>query len=331
MRIGVFGAGAVGCYLGGRLAAAGHAVTLLGRPALVEEAADGLRLTDYAGADLRVRARVVTTPEALAEADAVLVTTKSRDTAVAGAELARVLPDGAVVASFQNGVRNAAVLREALPGRRVLAGMVPFNVVRRPGAHVHQGTSGVLVIEQTPDAAEATLLAALVSAGLPARACADMTGILWGKLLLNLNNPVNALAGVPLREQLGDRDLRRVVAACMREGLAVVRRAGIRPRFDLALPLGLIPTLLSLPTPVFRLGARAMLRIDPEARSSMWEDLERGRPTEIEALNGEIVALGRRVGVPTPVNVAVVARVRAAEGHGSPKLSGRALRRELGV
>lgn len=330
MHVGVMGAGAIGCYLGGRLAAAGAKVTLVGRASLAKELAEhGLHLTDYQGFDRAVRLEVATEPEALRSCDVVLCTVKGGDTAGAGGALAAVLAPGAAVVSFQNGVSNAEVLREALPGRRALAGMVPFNVLRSEGGRFHQGTSGRLAVQR--DAVSAPLREALVRAGLPTDAHEDMRGVLWGKLLLNLNNAVNALAGVPIQQMLRTRGYRLVMAACAREALRAMRVAGVRPWLEVPLPPSLLPRVLELPETVFRLVARSMLTVDPQARSSMWDDLERGRKTEVDMLNGEVVRLAQRVGVDARVNAAVVALVREAEGRRSPGLSAEVLRARLGV
>jgi 2-dehydropantoate 2-reductase len=322
------GAGAIGCYVGGRLLAGGSEVVLVGRPSLAQEIArSGMRLTDYRGADIALpaeRVRVAPTAQALADCDLVLVTVKGGDTAAAAAELAPVLRAGACVVSFQNGVNNPEILRAALPGVSVLAGMVPFNVLRRDNAHFHQGTSGTLAIER--DARGDQLCAALGAAGLPIEQHADMRGVQWGKLLVNLNNSVNALAGVPIKEMIAQRDYRRVMAACVREGLAAVAAAGITPKVDVKLPPRMIPWVLTLPNALFSLIARPMIHIDPQARSSMWDDLSRGRKTEIDALNGEIVRLAESQGRAAPVNRAIVELVRQAEGNGSPGIPAAELR-----
>jgi len=317
------GAGAIGCYLGGRLAAHGVDVVLVGRRSLADEVAEhGLRLSDYRGWERTADVSIATEPAALSGCDVVLVTVKGGDTEAAGAALARVLDRRAVVVSFQNGVDNPERLRAALEGQTVLAGMVPFNVLRSEGARFHQGTSGKLAIEPGAD----DLVRALVRVGLPTRVRADMRGVLWGKLLVNLANSVNALSGVPIQTMLRQRGYRLVMAACFREGLAAVRAAGIRPVLDVPLPPALAPLLLSLPDGPFRIAARSMLHVDPEARSSMWDDLSRGRKTEIGALNGAIVALADRVGTPAPVNARLVALIQRAEVEGSPNLSAADLR-----
>lgn len=329
MKIGVMGAGAIGCYVGGRLIASGADVVLIGRASLASEIAEhGLYLTDFDRRDARLKDVAVSTdPAALADRDVVLVTVKSGDTAEVAKTLAPILARDAIVVSFQNGVGNPSILREHLTENRVLAGMVPFNVLRRERAHFHQGTSGVTVLERGGE----EIARALERAGISARTRDDVRGVLWGKLLVNLNNSVNALAGVPIREMLADRDYRRVMAECAREGLAVLERAKIRPIMPLPLPPRAIPRVLLLPSPLFRLLRLAMPTVDPEARSSMWDDLTRGRTTEIDALNGEIVRLAERVGARAPINAGIVALVKKAEGKGSPQLGARELLEALSL
>lgn len=327
MKIGVLGAGAIGCFVGGRLLAAGHDVVMVGR--LGEEIAKhGLLLTDFQGGRTVLepaRVRYAAGPDALAGVEATIVTVKSMATSDAVTPLASIAC-GTIV-SFQNGVSNAKRIREALPRREVLAGMVPFNVARPEPGHFHNGTSGALVIESR-GGLETALVAALRSAGFPVEPRADIDAVLWTKLLINLNNAVNALAGVPLREQLGNRAYRRLMADCVREGLAAMHGAGLAPvRLGRMIPR-IAPLVLSLPDWLFFRVAAAMVKIDPHARSSMLDDLERGRVTEIDYLNGEVVALGERTRVPTPVNRAIVSLVKAAEtaNAGSPKLSPEAIR-----
>jgi 2-dehydropantoate 2-reductase len=331
VKIGVMGAGAIGCYVGGRLIAAGDDVVLIGRASLAAEIEEhGLVLSSYDGRDAIVRdVRVSTDPAALADRDMVIVTVKSGDTAEVARTLAPILAPRAIVVSFQNGVGNPAVLRESIRDHHVLAGMVPFNVVRRDGARFHQGTSGVTIVEQH---GSNELVRRLERAGIAARAREDVERIVWGKLLVNLANSVNALAGIPIRDMLDDRGYRRVIAACAREGLDALAKAGLRPILPLPLPPRLVPRMLALPGPLFALVRLAMPRVDPQARSSMWDDLSRGRKTEIDALNGEIVRLAERVGTRAKVNAGIVALVRRAEGgEGSPRMSSRALRDALGL
>ncbi|MCR9092284.1 2-dehydropantoate 2-reductase [Algiphilus sp.] len=322
--IGIFGAGSIGCYLGGRLAAAGGAVRLVGRAHMAEVVArHGLRVSDWQGYDHVLAPRQVpfsTEAAALATAELVLVTVKSADTEMSGDVLASVLAPGTVVISLQNGVNNAARLQQRLPRQRVLAGMVPFNVVQHGDGHFHHGSEGVVEVEA--DNALTPWLDLFRSAGLPLQLRADMNAVLWAKLLLNLNNPINALAGIPLQEELRQRAFRRCIALAQREALALYAEAGIRPARLTPVPPRWMPSLLAVPDAVFQRVGQRMLRIDPLARSSMWEDLERGRRTEIEWINGELLHLAERLGRKAPVNACLVALVRAAEQGGRRDWSG---------
>ncbi|MBB6567518.1 2-dehydropantoate 2-reductase [Kribbella sandramycini] len=315
MKIAVYGAGGIGCYVGGRLAAGGAGVTFVGRPRTAAVLAEhGLRLTDYLGASLGVSAtdlRYETTPDATADADLVLVTVKSAATATAADELAGVLKPGAVVVSFQNGIRNGELLRARLAEQTVVTGMVPFNVVNRGDGHFHQGTEGLLDV-QTHDAL-AAYEDAFILAGLPLQQHDDILPVQWSKLLLNLNNPVNALSDIPLRDELSQRAFRRCFAAAQAEALTLLAGAEIEPAQILRVPMQRLPSVLRLPDFLFRRLAAPMLAIDPLARSSMWDDLEAGRPTEIDYLNGEVVRLAESLGRTAPVNARLVELIRAAE------------------
>ena len=325
-RIAIFGAGVIGCYIGGCLAAAGAPVTLIARPRIQDQIqASGLTLTDWQGRNQHVDAQALTVasePEALAGHDVILVTVKSGNTVDAANAIAAHADANALVVSFQNGIGNSALLREHLPGHEVLQGMVPFNVIGQGQGRFHCATEGQLALEESAGAAQ--LIARLSAAKLPPLLYADITPVLWGKLLMNLNNAVNALAGIPLVEELADRSYRRVLAASIREALQILHHAHIKPaRTGKVLP-ALVPTVLSLPTPLFRGIASAMLKIDPDARSSMADDLHNRRTTEIDFLNGEIVHLAASHHLRAPVNERIVSLIKAAEsqGEGSPKMTG---------
>ncbi|WP_420427920.1 2-dehydropantoate 2-reductase [Algiphilus sp.] len=316
--IGIFGAGSIGCYIGGRLIAAGENVRLIGRARMGEViATHGLHISDWQGFDHQLSAAQVaffSEADALNASALVLVAVKSADTEAAGRALAPVLAPGTVVLSLQNGVNNAARLQEWLPQQRVLAGMVPFNVVQHGPGHFHHGSEGAL--EAEADEVLRPWLRTFAAAGLPIQLREDMASVLWAKLLLNLNNPINALAGVPLKEELSQRAFRRCIALAQREALALYAAADIRPARLTPVPPRWLPRLLDVPDAIFqRLGQR-MLRIDPLARSSMWEDLERGRRTEIDWINGELLRLAEGLGRTAPVNARLVALVREAEGGG---------------
>ncbi len=312
----VLGAGAIGCYVGGRLAAAGERVTLVGRPRVIDPiAANGLLLTDLDGFKAQVRPEQISLAPSLATAwkdgvqTVILLCVKGGATQSAAAEIAAVCPAGTTVISLQNGVENLARISRTAPQMQALAGMVPYNVVLPGPGRVHRATAGVLQIARS--ALTEQILPRMLAAGLPAMLRDDMVAVQWGKLLLNLNNPVNALSDQPLREQLMNRDYRRVLAAMQLEALAALRAAGIVPAKVAAAPPKLLPSILQLPDWLFKRVAAGLLKIDASARSSMWDDLQRGRTTEIDDLCGAVVRLGARHGVPTPCNAAMQALIAA--------------------
>ncbi|MGO4832092.1 2-dehydropantoate 2-reductase [Rhizobiaceae sp. 2RAB30] len=322
----IAGAGSIGCYAGACLALAGRAVTLLARPRLVATIGrQGLRVVDLDGRERKVVPETLIATDdpssALDDARIVLVTVKSGATEEMAALIAAHARPDVVVVSLQNGVRNGETLRSRLgSGRIVSEGMVPFNVVQSSdgvGApSFHRTTSGrCLIARDLPD-----LAVFLDVEGFPVGQGDEMSAILWGKLLLNLNNALNALSGLPLAAQLADRRWRLLLADQIAEALAVMRKAGIRPARAGGPNPALLPVVLRLPDLVFGVLARRMLAVDPKARSSMWEDLDRRRSTEIDEFQGAIVRLAKSAGADAPLCRSIVALIHEAEARGEGPL-----------
>jgi 2-dehydropantoate 2-reductase len=331
-KICIYGAGSIGCYVGGRLLAGGSDVSFIGRARIAGQLRrQGITLSRHDDSRWYVppeRTDVSTDTASAAAADLVLVTVKSAATRTAAAELASVLRPGTIVLSLQNGVGNADVLRVALPQNIVLEGMVPFNVVERGPGAFHQGSAGELEIRHTP--AMQPFVDAFRQAGLPLIQHLDMLPVQWAKLLLNLNNAINALANRPLKEELSQRAYRLCLGMAQKEALALLKRAGIRPARVTPLPATWIPHVLSVPDALFERLGRTMLTIDPLARSSMSDDLAAGRATEVNWINGEVVRLAQRLGQTAPVNERLCELVREAElAQVRPLWSGEALLAEM--
>ncbi len=329
-RIVIFGAGSVGCYIGARLLAAGADVVMVGRPRLQTLLqANPLIATDYEGfrfETLLAAERYVCEPTVAQEADLVLVTVKSAATEDAGRQLADYVRPGTPVISLQNGISNPERLQQVMPKAKVLAGMVPFNVLQQSPGHFHQGTEGHLMAAR--DASLAAAAPWFERAGLLLEQRDDMLSVMWSKMLLTLNNPINALSGLPLLEQLSNHYYRRCLAMAQRETIALLKTANIPLMKLTRLPTAWIPQLMSLPNWLFSRLARQMLVIDPVARSSMWQDLDAGRPTEVDWINGEVVALAQSLGRTAPVNARLVELVHACEQK-QQTWAGRALLDEL--
>jgi 2-dehydropantoate 2-reductase len=349
MNIIVLGAGAIGCYVGGRLAAAGERVTLVGRPRTTEPLAlSGLTVTDLQGYKANVDADVSSQTLSIAsslklawtnmasvgsapEDTVVLLCVKGGATTTASQEIADCCPAGTVVVSLQNGVDNVARIQNAAPQMTALAGMVPYNVVMKTATHVHRATMGQIYIEQTETTLSVTsqLVAKFNAAGLKAAVSTEMRAVQWGKLLLNVNNPINALSDLPLREQLLDRDFRFVFATLQLEALAAMKKAGIEPKQLAAVKPHTMPMLLKLPNWIFTRLAKKMLRMDASARSSMWDDIQHGRTTEVDDLCGAVVRLAQQTGTQATCNT-TMCKLIGLHTKGQ-RFTGRELRKALGI
>jgi 2-dehydropantoate 2-reductase len=329
LHVAIVGAGTIGCYFGGRLS--GYArVTMIGRPRMAEAISKaGLSVSDLTGFTRHVDANAVafrTDVSFVAEADLVLVTVKSGATVAVARELATALSRRLVIVSLQNGLHNAEILSQHLPSHTVLAGMVPFNVVHRAPASFHQGSSGELMVQA--DVRLSSFSGIFEAAGLALKQRNDMPAVQRAKLLLNLNNAINALSGLPLREELARREWRQCLALAQREALRIFRVAEVRLAQLTPIPPNWMPTVLSLPDRWFRLFASRTLAIDPLARSSTWEDLKAGRRTEVDAIQGEVMALAAAHGLAAPVNARLLELIRGAEQQRST-MTGAALLAEL--
>ena len=314
-RIVVLGAGAVGCFIGGAWLAAGCKVAFIGRGRVKQEIADhGLGLSDQDGWRIHLAPDLIdfgTKPAALKKADVILLTVKSTGTQAAAKEIARHGRPCATVISFQNGIGNAETLKRLLPKFEIVQGMIPYNVVRTGPGRWHRATWGDLTAAET-DTSRA--LAARIG-DRPGKLllAKDMVAVAWGKLLLNLNNAINALSGLTILEELNQRDYRRVLAAAMIETLELLQLADIEPVATGPIPPRLLPHAIGAPDFVFRNFLLRVQKIDPNARSSRSEDLAAGRETEVDHLNGEVVKLARSLGREAPVNSHIVELVKQAE------------------
>jgi 2-dehydropantoate 2-reductase len=330
-KVAILGAGSVGCFIGGAWLAAGVPVIFIGRPKLSHDVDQfGLTLSDYSGWQARLASGDVDYrcgPEGLDEVEVIALTVKSGDTAAAADEIARHATPGATVISFQNGVSNVDVLERGLGGRfEVARGMVPYNVAYLGNGRFHKGVAGDLYVERRQHVQD--LVEAIGSGPAAMKVSSDMLGLAWGKLLINLNNAVNALSGRTLQDELKRRDYRRVFAASMREGLELLERADIEPETVGPISPKRLPRIIDSPDWMFNNVFLKRWKIDARARSSMADDLAAGRKTEIDYLNGELVQLAERLQRAAPVNRAIVDLVHKAEAGAGP-LTPKALRKAV--
>ena len=328
-KIAVLGAGSVGCFIGGCWQAAGLPVTFIGRPAIAEDIrTHGLTVSDFTGWQTKLaNVDYRTDPTALRDADIILLAVKSAATAAAAGEIGVNARKGALVISFQNGIGNVDVLAKELGDWvDIVRGLVVYNVAYLGEGRFHKGVAGYLYADDWPKTR--TLSDAIGDGPAALHLSRDIIGLAWGKLLINLNNAVNALSGRTLIEELRERDYRRVVAACQREALKLLGEAGIRPAKVGAVSPRLLPLVLGSPDWLFNSVFLKRWKIDERARSSMADDLAAGRKTEVEYINGELVALAERLGQQAPVNRAIVSLMHWAEAGAKP-WAPTALRREV--
>jgi 2-dehydropantoate 2-reductase len=299
-RIAVVGAGAVGGYFGGLLARADAPVVMIGRPAFVEAVRkDGLFL-DTVQFQESVRVEASTELSAARGAEIVLFCVKTTDNAVTARALAPLLAPAAVVLSLQNGVDNVEQIRaagiDALPTVVYVAASVP-----EPGRVKHVGR-GDLVIGPRNEKTE-RIAALFARANVPCKISQNIEGELWTKLVWNCAlNAVSALGRAKYGHIAASAHAWRVVETAVYEVLAVAHAAGIQPP-GLEDPKAALAGALKIATQM------------AEALSSTGQDLNRGKRTEIDSLNGYVSRRGTELGVPTPVNHALYALVKLAEGR----------------
>ena len=306
----VVGAGAVGSFFGAMLARAGHAVTLIARPAHAEAIErDGLRL-QMAGRVETIRLAARTDLAAVHGADLVLFCVKSTDTDKVAREIAPHLDESALVLSLQNGVENAATIAAAVRPLVVPAVVYVATAMPAPGVVSHHGRGdlvvGALDKATANDPAVSARLQALVdffaTAQVPVRISADVMAELWSKLMVNCAyNAISGIAQASYGRLAAMAEVRALQETVVREVVALAAAEGVK--------LPLAPAL------------EAMQRIAgamPAQLSSTAQDMARAKPSEIDHLNGFVARRGAALGVATPANQALHALVKLIEtGHGA--------------
>jgi 2-dehydropantoate 2-reductase len=282
MKVAVMGAGAVGCYYGGMLARAGHEVTLIGRPQHIEAMRRNGLLLDTQTFKSTVRVAADTGPGGIAHARVVLFCVKSTDTDGAAALIAPHLGTDTVLLSLQNGVDNAERLQAAVPQEVIPAVVYVATEMAGPG-HVRHHGRGDLVIGASASSGEIARL--FEDAGVPLKISDNVTGELWAKLIVNCAyNALSAIARMPYGRLVEGKGVPAVMDDVVVECLAVARAAGVTVPGDM------------------RQGVPGLAKGMPGQFSSTAQDLMRGKPTEIDHLNGYVVRKGESLGVATPVN-----------------------------
>ncbi len=340
LNVVILGAGSIGCYLGGYLQSAGVPVTFIGRERVKWDLdMKGMTLTHYKRRPVHIARDQISYQldyQPLVTADVILVCVKSQDTANVADTIAQIAPAQALIVSFQNGVSNADALRQVTArqgtARPTLAAIVPFNVTPSGRGEYHCGTEGDLIIEASDDVRLKTLVKAFKKSGIGVNTTKEIVNYQWGKLIINLNNALNALSGGTLRQGLSQKSYRRVCAAMMEEALNICRGAGIVPKSFSKTTVEKSIKVMRLPNVLFGPVMNNIIKIDENARSSMLDDLEAGKASEVEYLQGEIVRLSQQTAQFAPINLTILEQTKKAfaEAH-SPRMSGDDLAALVGV
>ncbi|PKO21924.1 MAG: 2-dehydropantoate 2-reductase [Chloroflexi bacterium HGW-Chloroflexi-1] len=325
MRVLVIGAGAVGSLLGARLALAGHAVTLVGRPALVEAVRGrGLTLIEPDGCRRAAEVAVVgDIAAAFAESahkpgfsekpglypfyDLALVTVKAYDTATVIVELTAATRTPPPLLTLQNGVGNEEALAAAVGADRVLAGALntPVSVPAPGHVQVHRPTYKIGLAPVAAGAAVDAVAAALTGAGFTVGCFADYRGLKWTKLLMNiLANASSAILDWTPAQVMADPVASRLEAGAWQEALAVMAASAIRPVALAGYPFPLLaPLARRLPVAWLARGLRGFVAGGRGSKMpSLHAALNAGKRSEVGWLNGAVTRYGREAGVATPIN-----------------------------
>jgi len=295
MKIAIIGAGAVGCYYGAMLALAGHHVVLVGRASFVEAVTQHGLILEKDGKRLVAQVEASSNPSAVTGAEMLMVCVKSGDTEQVGKEIAPYLDPKCRVLSLQNGVSNAETLSDIF-GQSVLP-VVVYVASRmiEPGIVRHEGRGDLELSGQNAmDIADI-----LNTAGIETRISKDVMTSLWAKLVINCAiNPLSAITRSPYGKLAAQEGIPNLMEDIAREALAVARAEGIH------VPDNVFETIRSIPVTM------------AGQYSSTAQDLMRGKQTEIDFLNGEIVKRAAKHAIAVPINRTLMLLVKSAEGSG---------------
>ena len=303
MKVCVLGAGSLGCAIGGSLAKAGADVTLVNRRQEQVDAIrrNGLILRDSSG-DSRVHVQAATTAAGLGAMDLIIVLVKSFDTRSAMQGALSLVGNKTVVLSLQNGLGHEDVLADLVGAERVLAGKTYVGgLLVAPGVVV-AGTVGkeTLIGElNAHGSARADAVAKLFNdAGLATTVCADIRATMWDKLLINVaTGALSGITGLPYGALYQVPEVEACALAAVAEAMAVAKASGIR---------------LSMSDPR-EAWVKASSGLPYAFKASMLQSLEKGSVTEVDYINGSVVERGAALGIPTPVNSALVACIKGIE------------------
>lgn len=293
----IIGTGSLASLFGARLSAIGTSVMMIGTwPAGLEALKKyGVRLVDADGSQRAYPVKTASDTRDCAGARYALVLVKSSRTGRAAEQLAECLAPDGLALTLQNGLGNREQLAQVLGEGRVTSGITTYGANLLEPGRVRLAGEGTITLTSAPDVISLGRL--LENAGFNVEYTADTSGLIWGKLLVNAAiNPLTALLDVPNGELLERPSARGLMSSVVQEAVLVSRALGV---------------YLPYPDPIAMVEEVAQRTA--ANRSSMLQDVSRGSPTEIDAINGAIVKAGDEAGVPTPINRTLWLLVKAKE------------------
>jgi len=305
LRFGIVGAGAIGCLFGARLKLAGQDVTLIHRdPSIVRSIRkNGVSLKEIDGRFTRIHVPVRKGPTELPGTEALVVAVKAYDTRTVGESYRGMVPPETTILSLQNGLGNFETLQSRLRND-ILAGSTTEGAFSLgPGSVVHTG-SGLTVIgglRRANQDASSRIKIAFENAGFHTNISSNIRGVLWTKAIVNAAiNPLSALTRLPNGALAKSATIEKIAFRVMAEGMSVSRAEGVR--------------LTGNPRKLWQ----KILSSTGTNKSSMLQDIERGKTTEIRQLNGAILSRGRTRGVEAPFNEILTRLVLGIEESSRP-------------
>jgi 2-dehydropantoate 2-reductase len=305
MKIAVVGAGAMGSLFGGLLAASGEDVILIDiwREHVEAINAGGLRIGGPEGSRI-ISVKATSDPSSVGPVDLIIIFVKSYDTLNATRDALPMVNEDTVFLSLQNGLGNIEKITEAAGSDRVIPGTTAHGcTLMGPGEIVHAGRGPTIIgeLDGRITGRVKDIRDALVRAGIETEISGNIRGALWSKVLVNVGiNPLTALKGVRNGELTDDPEIKETMRKAVEEAITIAEALGI--------DLGPEDQLEH----VYEVASATAMN-----RSSMLQDVERGRKTEIDSLNGAIVKLAKSLGLKVPVNDALTAAIRNLETEGS--------------
>jgi len=302
MKISMIGAGAMGSLFGGRLSLAGHAVVLYDvfREHVERIQSDGLAIEDAASGEVVISRPVASAdPASVRGSDVLVIFVKSTATEQAAEEFVPFASRDTIVLTLQNGLGNEAIIRKHFGAARTAAGVTSQGATfLGPGRIRHAGKGPTHMAMADGHSEKLNVLAeALGAAGFETHVEKDVTGLVWSKLVINVGiNALTAITGRPNGMLLESEEIKAIMADLVAEAVAVAGVRGIR--FTYEDPLGTVYDVAR------RTGAN---------RSSMLQDFDKGRETEIDFMNGAVVREAAKLGIETPVNRTVTRLIKALE------------------